>query len=124
MRLLLDTHAFLWWMEDSPEIGGAARTAIGDPDNDILISTASLWEITIKRALGKLAFPANLERVLREEGFAILPITFPHLRQLGALPFLHRDPFDRMLIAQARAEGIRIATRDAKFAPYGVAAIW
>ncbi|MGH7087770.1 MAG: type II toxin-antitoxin system VapC family toxin [Stellaceae bacterium] len=124
MRLLLDTHAFLWWMEESHALGAAAQAAISDPENNILISIASLWELTIKRALGKLTFPADLESVLREEGFSVLPITFAHLRQLGSLPLLHRDPFDRMLIAQAQAESIPITTADGKFAPYGVTTIW
>ncbi|HJU20184.1 MAG TPA: type II toxin-antitoxin system VapC family toxin [Stellaceae bacterium] len=124
MRLLLDTHAFLWWMEGSPALGAAARTLVSDPENDILISIASLWELIIKRTLGKLAFPADPENVVRDEEFAVLPIAFSHLRRLGELPPLHRDPFDRMLIAQAQAEGVPIATADRRFAAYGVATVW
>jgi len=124
VRLLLDTHAFLWWLDESPVLGATARAAIRDPENDILISIAALWELIIKRALGKLSFPADPEDVIYNEEFKVLPITFAHLRCLGTLPLLHRDPFDRMLIAQSQAEGIPIATADGRFAAYGVATIW
>jgi PIN domain nuclease of toxin-antitoxin system len=124
MRLLLDTHAFLWWMDGSVSLGSAARAGIADPENDILVSIASIWELTIKRALRKLAFPADPEAVFRDQGFAVLPISFAHLRQLEALPPLHRDPFDRMLIAQAMVEEVPLVTNDPALQPYGAPILW
>jgi PIN domain nuclease of toxin-antitoxin system len=124
LRLLLDTHVLLWWRDNSPNLSSRAREAITDPTNEILISAATLWEIVIKRGLGKLRFPDDLEDVLREESFTLVPISFRHLRCLEALPLLHGDPFDRMLIAQSQAEGVPITTADRKFTPYGVATIW
>lgn len=124
MRLLLDTHAFLWWMDGSSALKPVARAAIADPKNDIMISVVSLWEMTIKLALGKLRFPADLESTLRDQGFGVLPITFAHLRELVTLPPLHRDPFARMLIAQSRADGLAIVTADRAFAPYGPSIVW
>src|SRR5216683_389312 len=124
MRLLLDTHAFLWWMDGSRALGPAARAAIADSQNDVILSIASLWELTIKIALGKLTFPADLETTLGEEGFGMLPVTFAHLRELATLPPLHKDPFDRMMIAQSRADGLAIVTADPVFAPYGPEIVW
>jgi PIN domain nuclease of toxin-antitoxin system len=124
VRLLLDTHAFLWWMDGSPALRQAARAAIEDPQNDVILSVASLWELTIKIALGKLTFPADLETTLGKEGFGVLPITFAHLRALATLPPLHKDPFDRMLIAQSRADGLAIVTADPAFVPYGPEIVW
>ncbi len=124
MRLLLDTHALLWWRDASPRLSRRASAAIGDGQNQIVISAATLWEIVIKRGLGKLQFPEDLEEVAREEDFVVLPITFAHLRALDGLPRLHRDPFDRLLIAQAMAEGIPILTDDRRFASYGVGVFW
>ena len=124
MRVLLDTHAFLWWLEASPALSATARSAIADPANEVLISIASLWEMTIKQALGKLNFPADPETVLRDEGFVVLPIGFTHLRRLGTLPHLHRDPFDRMLVAQAMVEGAALVSQDPKLAPYGAQMFW
>src|SRR5438876_152371 len=106
MRLLLDTHVLLWWRDNSPSLSRRARAAIVDAENEILISIASLWEIVIKRTLGKLRFPDDLEMVVREEKFGLLAITFRHLQVLEILPSLHRDPFDRMLLAQSASEGI------------------
>ena len=124
MRLLLDTHAFLWWLEASPALSGPARSAIADPANEVLISTASLWELTIKQALGKLAFPADPETVIQNEGFTVLPIGFSHLRQLRTLPQLHRDPFDRMLIVQAMVEAAPLVSNDRRLAQYGPPVLW
>jgi PIN domain nuclease of toxin-antitoxin system len=124
VRLLLDTHAFLWWMEASPALSTSARTAIADPANEVLISIALLWELTIKQALGKLTFPADPETVVRNEGFTLLPIDFNHLRRLGTLPHLHRDPFDRMLIAQAMAEAAPVVSHDRILARYGAPLLW
>jgi PIN domain nuclease of toxin-antitoxin system len=124
MRLLLDTHVLLWWRDASPSLSSRVRAALSDAGNDILVSAATLWEIVVKRAVGKLRFPDDLEEVLEEEGFELLPIGFSHLHVLGQLPFLHRDPFDRMLIAQAIAEGIPLLTRDRAMRPYPVPVFW
>src|SRR5260370_3194543 len=97
-------------MDGSRALGPAARAAIADSQNDVFLSVASLWELTIKIALGKLTFPADLETTLGEEGFGVLPITFAHLREPATLPPLHKDPFDRMLIAQPRAAAPAIVT--------------
>lgn len=120
LRLLLDTHAFLWWLADAPQLGDSARKAIGDERNDVFVSAATGWEIAIKRAVGKLQAPENLDAMVEESGFSPLPITFFHAEQAGALPMHHRDPFDRMLIAQAQAEGLVIVTRDPYIPRYGV----
>jgi PIN domain nuclease of toxin-antitoxin system len=124
VRLLIDSHAFLWWSEDSPALGSAARSAIADPVNEALISVAALWELTIKASSGKLTLPADLETMAATLGFSVLSINFMHLRRLGLLPRVHRDPFDRMMIAQALAEGIPIITGDRAFAAYGVQTVW
>jgi len=124
VRLLIDSHAFLWWSGASPALGAAARNAIGDPANEVLISIAALWELMIKASSGKLNLPADLETMVTRQRFSVLPISFVHLRRTGTLPRVHRDPFDRMMIAQALAEGIPIATGDPVFAAYGVQIVW
>ena len=125
MRLLIDSHAFLWWSEASAALGPAARSSIADPANEVLISIAGLWELKIKESSGRLTLPTDLETMVADQGFSVLPITFVHLRRLGGLPRQrHRDPFDRMMIAQALAEGIPIATSDGIFAAYGVQIVW
>jgi PIN domain nuclease of toxin-antitoxin system len=125
VRLLIDSHAFLWWSEASAALGAAARTAIANPASEILVSVAGLWELTIKQSLGRLSLPDDLEVMVANQGLSVLPITFVHLRQGGSLPRRnHRDPFDRMMIAQALAEGIPIATGDPIFVAYGVQIIW
>jgi PIN domain nuclease of toxin-antitoxin system len=124
LRLLLDTNAFIWWRDESPRLSKRAREQIENSGNAIAVSAASLWEITIKRALGKLTFLQDFEAVLAEEGFDLLPITHRHLRSLAELPFHHRDPFDRLLIAQALAEQIPIATADRRAAAYSVEILW
>lgn len=124
MRLLLDTHAFIWWVSEAANLGQRARDAIHDTANEILLSVASLWELTIKRGNGKLDFPFDVETVVADEGFRVLPISYRHLGALETLPRLHRDPFDRMLIAQAIADDLVLATRDARLSAYGVAILW
>ena len=124
MRLLLDTHVLLWWRGAAPALSPRARAEIADGGNEVLVSVATPWEITIKRSLGKLTFPDDLEQVIQEERFGLLAITFQHLRALDALPLLHRDPFDRLLLAQAMAEGVPIVSSDRKLAAYGAALIW
>ncbi len=119
-RLLLDTHTLLWWLSDAPKLGPKTRSAIADGRNTVFISAATGWEIAIKKNIGKLEAPDNLDAVVEEEGFTHLPITFFHSERAGALPGHHRDPFDRMLIAQAQAEGLVIVTSDKNMPKYGV----
>ena len=111
MRFLLDTNTFLWWRSGSGRLPTRVSDQIGDPNNDIVVSLASLWEIAIKRMLGKLRFLEDFEEVITDEGFALLNITYAHLRMLGDLPQHHRDPFDRLLISQSLAERVPIITQ-------------
>jgi PIN domain nuclease of toxin-antitoxin system len=124
VRLLIDTHALLWWRDDSPHLSPRARHEIADLNNQIFVSVVTLWEIVLKRSAGRLNFPDDLEQVLQEDSFTLMPIGFQHLRTIERLPFLHKDPFDRMMIAQALAEGIPIVSRDRVFAAYGVQVVW
>jgi PIN domain nuclease of toxin-antitoxin system len=124
MRLLLDAHAFLWWVTDSGRLSAAASAAITDPNNDIAVGIGSLWEIAIKRALRKLDFAFDFEAVLRDEGFELMPIGYTHLRALEQLPLHHVDPFDRLLIAQATAERSAVVTNDRAFSRYDVSILW
>lgn len=124
MRLLLDANAFLWWVTDSTRLSATAREAIADDQNVVLMGVGSLWELAIKRSLGKLDFPHDFQTVLRNEAFELLPITYDHLHALEALPLQHRDPFDRLIIAQAITENLTIVTSDQKFALYDVRVLW
>lgn len=119
-RLLLDTQVLLWWLVDDPRLGATTRAMIGDPRNTVFASAASAWQMSIKAQLGKLEVPDDLESVLEAEGFESLPITFFHGERAGALPPLHRDPFDRMLVAQAQAEGLDLVSGDTMVRRYGV----
>lgn len=119
MRLLLDTHALLRWLADE-DLTDQVREAIADPGNLVMVSAASAWEISIKKALGKLTAPDDIERQVDEGGFTPLPITIAHGIAAGQLPRHHDDPFDRMLIAQAFAEGLTVVTHDKRFADYEV----
>ena len=120
MRLLLDTPTLLWWLADE-DLNAQAREAIADPANLVAVSAASAWEISIQKALGKLAAPDDLEQQVQTGGFVPLPISIAHGIAAGRLPRHHEDPFDRMLIAQALAEGLTIVTRDKRFDNYGMA---
>jgi PIN domain nuclease of toxin-antitoxin system len=122
VRLLLDTHALLWWLADDGLVA-EARDAIADPANLVTVSAASAWEISIKKALGKLAVPDDLEQQVQLTGFLPLSISVAHGIAAGQLDHHHEDPFDRVLIAQAFAEGLTIVTRDKRFADYGVSSI-
>lgn len=122
-RLLLDTHVFLWWLADNRALAVAARELIGSPDNIVYVSAASVWEIAIKKSLAKLRAPDDVESIVEAEGFEALPISLFHAEQAGALPPVHRDPFDRMLVAQAQAEGLILVSQDRRLAQYGVRVI-
>lgn len=121
MRLLLDTHALLWWLSDDEALGEKAREQIADAGNEIVVSAASMWEIAIKQRLGKIdAEIADIEKEIAQQGMVRLGIEADHLIELTTLPDHHRDPFDRMLVAQARAEDMPIMTRDVAIAAYSV----
>ena len=120
MRLLLDAHALLWWLEDSPTLSRDAYDAIAEPQNQVGVSAVTVWELEIKRATGKLKAPRQLLRRVAEEDFTPLAITLEHGVAAGELPPHHGDPFDRMLIAQASLEGLIVVTRDPRFADYAI----
>lgn len=120
MNLLLDTHALLWWLADDPKLSKEAREALSEGENMVAVSAASAWEISIKRNLGKLKAPLNLEAEIVSNGFETLPITLSDGLAAGSLSRHHEDPFDRMLIAQAKARGLTVITRDPRFSRYGV----
>lgn len=127
MKALLDTHALLWWLSDDPSLPARARRAIAGTDNEILVSPVSPWEMAIKNKQGKLDIQDLLDRLpqeIEEEGFLVLPISIEHGLRAGALPEHHRDPFDRMLIAQAQAEHLPIVSNDTVFDSYGIKRIW
>ena len=123
MNLLLDTHALLWWLDDNPTLSAEARDAIADGRNLVFVSAVVIWEIRIKQALGKLQLPANFREVLDGQALDELPLTVDHAHRLAELPPLHRDPFDRMLVAQAMAERLTIVTRDPDIPRYPVRVI-
>jgi PIN domain nuclease of toxin-antitoxin system len=127
-RFLLDTHVLLWWLFDDPMLSTTAHSVIQAPDNIILVSSASGWEIATKHRLGRLPHagevPHNLPSLLRKSRMDVLPITMEHALAAGALPGPHRDPFDRMLIAQAQIEALPIITSDPAFKQYPVTLIW
>ena len=124
MRVLLDTHAVLWWLSDDHALSEAARAAIANPENEPLISVASLWAIAIKRSLGRLETPDDLPATIEAEGFAWLAVGTHHAWNVRALPFHHRDPFDRLLIAQALGDRLPVITTDPHFDAYGVEVLW
>ncbi|MDE2665411.1 MAG: type II toxin-antitoxin system VapC family toxin [Acidobacteriota bacterium] len=119
-RLLLDTHTVLWWLTDPDELHRDAFQSIECQQNEVFVSSVSGWEIAVKRALGKLKAPDNLEAAVKAQDFIPLNLTFLHAEQAGALPPHHGDPFDRMLIAQAQVEGLILVTRDIRIPRYGI----
>lgn len=123
MLLLLDTHAFLWWNADDPTLGPAARAAIADGDNLVFVSAATAWEIAVKRASGKLEAPGNVTDWVREGGFIPLPIEIEHAVLSAELPDHHRDPFDRLLVAQAAIEELTLVTSDPEIPKYEIATL-
>lgn len=124
MRLLLDTHALLWWLADSPRLPARVREAIQGPDSLVYLSAVSAWEITIKAALGKLAIPEDWQDAIEWEAFRKLEVRWDHALEVGRLPDLHHDPFDRLLVAQARVEGLTLVTHDKRVVRYDVPVLW
>ena len=129
MTLLVDTHAFLWWLAGGAQLSFNARGAFADPALRKLLSLASAWEVAIKVAKGKLVLPVELSEMLDvavASGFGLLPISTAHIQAVARLAQIpsHQDPFDRMLIAQALVEGVPILTSDRRFAEYGVEVVW
>ena len=118
-RLLLDTEVLIWWDANDPRLGGNARAAIQGAD-EVFVSAASAWEISIKVALGKLSTTRSPSQAVVEGGFRALPVAFEHAEAVGDLQPHHRDPFDRLILAAARVEGLPIITGDRRFAPYGL----
>ena len=123
LRLLLDTQVFLRALEDHPDLAPAVRDDIIDPSNEVYVSAISFWEIAIKRSMGKLEAPHGLASLVDESGLLKLVVTSFHAEQAGSLPMHHRDPFDRMLVAQAQSEGLSIVTTDPHIRLYGVSTI-
>ena len=128
MRLLVDTHAYLWWGIEPSKLSARAAHALSNSENEVYVSVASLWEIMVKTKLGKLELPVPLQLYAtrqREENLVqTLPITEAHVYAHAALRDLHKDPFDRMLVAQALAEGLTLVTRDARIQEYGLPTFW
>jgi len=128
MKLLLDTHALLWFIGNDAQLSTPARENIENPAHEKFVSAASLWEIAIKLSFEKLKLPRPFGEVFPQQlevnGFDLLPISCVQLNQLVALPFHHRDPFDRLLIAQALADGMAIVTRDPEFSKYTAKTLW
>ena len=128
MQLLLDTHTFLWFTRANPELSEEARNLIEDTQNELFLSVASPWEVGIKVSVGKLTLGRQIDTFFEDRmgrsGIALLHITLAHIAKISTLPFHHRDPFDRMLIAQSLVEGIPIISADAVFDTYGVVRLW
>ena len=128
MKLLLDTHALLWWFTDAPELSGKAREAIADERNRILVSAASAWELATKHRLGKLEQAAEalfrFNELVAADGFEHLPVSYLHAIKAGSYQSEHRDPFDRMLAAQSGIEAATLVTCDAAFQGFGVEVLW
>jgi len=122
--LLLDTHVLLWWRGEYRRIGASVREKIADPAVAVFFSSASIWEIAIKHASGKLHMPANLLDTMAERGFLELPVRSTNGLRAGALPPHHADPFDRMLVAQAQSESLTLVTSDTRIAAYDVSVLW
>jgi PIN domain nuclease of toxin-antitoxin system len=126
--LLLDTHAFLWFITDDPQLSAAAKVLIADADNEILVSPASYWDIAIKVSIGRYLLTVPYETFITQSidgnGFTILPIEPGHMAVLTAMPSHHRDPFDRLLVAQAQVEKVSVVSHDGILDQYGINQIW
>lgn len=128
MKLLLDTHAFLWWIADDERLSSKARRAIGDGRNEVLVSAVSAWEIVVKHELGRLTLPEAPDKFvpgqLRANAFGALPATVSHALAVGRLPPFHSDPFDRLLVAQAMVESLTLVSADEDLRRYPVRVTW
>jgi PIN domain nuclease of toxin-antitoxin system len=128
MRLLLDTHVFIWWNSDNTRLSPKVRQLLEDENSELILSVVSAWEMQIKLQLRKLVLPAHLTTVLstqqRENGLEILPVRLAHVFTLDTLPFHHKDPFDRMLVAQAITENVPFVTHDSVMSQYPITIIW
>jgi len=127
MKLLLDTHIVLWFLNDAQKLSNTALNSILDTVNEKYVSIASAWELAVKISLGKLSIEGGTEaffKAIDENGFELLPIKKEHLKKLESMPFIHRDPFDRILIASASAEGINLVSADKSIHLYGISVIW
>lgn len=120
MNVLLDTHTLLWWLDDNPTLSREAFNIISDGKNVVFMSAASIWEIRIKKSIGKIDIPLNFKEILEKQPFEVLSITSEHAHAIKELPLIHRDPFDRMLIAQGKIEKLAIITRDNFFSEYNI----
>lgn len=124
MKLLLDTHAALWWLAGDDRLGEATSDQLTNETNQVLLSAAVVWEVAIKRSLGKLVTPEGFAPTLLAAGAQPLPVSLDHAAAVELLPWHHRDPFDRMLVAQASVEGAALVSHDAALQPYGVQIVW
>lgn len=124
MDFLLDTHVFLWWDAATRDLGHDAASAIADPDNNVFVSAASVWEIAIKQKARRLSFAGSPAEAIGRNGFLPLPILPLHAERAAALPPLHQDPFDRMLVAQAQMASLTLITADERITAYAVPRLW
>jgi PIN domain nuclease of toxin-antitoxin system len=120
VKILVDTHILLWWLQDDPKLSTRGKRELGDGENELYISCVSLWEMSIKRALGKLHVPDILMQVVANNNIGIIPVDVEHVASFANVPPLHSDPFDRMLVAQAITEGLTIMTHDKQITNYSV----
>jgi PIN domain nuclease of toxin-antitoxin system len=127
MKLLVDTHAFLWFLAGDEQLSGPARGAMEDADHEWWLSAASVWEMSIKCSLGRLTLPAPVDEYVGrkvQEGLRVMAIDWTHAAAVQRLPFHHRDPFDRLIVGQALCERLAVVTRDEVFSKYGVSIVW
>ena len=124
MRVLLDTHAVLWALDGGDRLSPKAREVIENETNEVFVSVVSAWEIAVKRALGKLSVPDDLPEAIADAGFLQRLVRFPDCARLASLPTIHRDPFDRMLVAQSRTEAVPLVTGDRAIRRFGVPTVW
>lgn len=124
MKILIDTHILLWWLMNDATLTSDSRSIIQNPKNTIFVSSVSAWEIAIKKALGKLQAPDDLDKAIARSHFQSLAMTIPHALGVTSLPTHHYDPFDRMLISQAKIEGCSLMTRDGRMGKYDIPILW
>ena len=120
MKILLDTHILLWWLDDAVKLSSKSRSLISDTNHIAFVSAATIWEISIKCAIGKLSVPGDMKQALQANGFEVISITFEHAERAGKLPRHHDDPFDRMLIAQSEIENFTLLSHDKRFKQYAI----